>query len=316
MRALIFTALLWAGVAGAQPIPAPGLSSNNPTFTGTLRGTYSSSGAPGQFSGVNAQGTMNWPIAAAGGCCRLRYWSDTVNVTGNQAGVNVLETNFFNLLINGTGTLTNEAFNIVHPYSYIGPGITINGYAENFESSTLNDGTISGAMLGNLNIFSNGAAATVGTFSAFKTSATNANTTAGAFSNYTGFECAGFSGAGSVPTYNWCLVNRDSTASIVSLGGVVIGTLANAGGPGTLFIQGANTSAGTYPFTIKNSATANLLSLNNAGGMTLYLGDLTVSTGSVSAPAYKVNGTLGANCTAGTVSASTLVVQYGIVTHC
>jgi hypothetical protein len=259
---------------------------------------------------------MNWPISSSGSCCRLHYWSDVLNVTGtNTNGGNVIEANFFNFITSGTGTLTNEAFNVVHPYSYIAPGITLSGYAENFESSTLNDGTVSGQMIGSLNIYTNGVSGTTAAYSGFRTSATNSNLTAGSFSNYNGFECAGFVGT-ATPTYNWCLVNRDSTASLVTTGGMVIGALQSADSAGTLLIRAPNTSGGTYPLFIKNSAGTNLFGIGASGYMNLYVGDITINNGAISALYYKVGSTLGSNCSAGTVNTTTMVVQYGIVTHC
>jgi hypothetical protein len=97
------------GIAGNTSSSGGGCTSNC-TFTGTTAFTGAvnlSYAAPqANFSIVNNNTTMNWPIGAAGGCCRPRYWSDTVNVTRNQAGVNVYEANFFNLILTGSGTLT------------------------------------------------------------------------------------------------------------------------------------------------------------------------------------------------------------------
>jgi hypothetical protein len=185
-----------------------------------------------------------------------------VTVTGNQAGVNVLETNFWDLQIGGTGTLTNEAFNQVHPYAYIGSGINISGYAGQFEGSALNDGTVNKFQSAYM-LYTNGSAATTAAYTGYTVGATNNNPTLGSFGNFMGYECTGVGGGGTAPTYNWCVVNRDSTASIVSLGGIVTGTLANAAGPGTLFIQGANNSVGTFPVNIKNLAGANQFYVTN-----------------------------------------------------
>jgi hypothetical protein len=323
-RIALALALLWPGLAGAQGTPTfDSLVVTGAITAGSINAalsvtgivlTYASAGAPAQFGEVNAAGTFNWPIAAAGGCCRLHYWSDTVTLTGNQAGTNVLEANFFNLITAGTGTLTNEAFNIVHPYGYIAPGVTISGFGEGFESSFLNDGTIQN-IYGNLNIYTNGAG-TTNTYVGFTTGVTNNNAAPGSFINRTGFECGVVGGSGSVPTFDWCMVNRDSAASIVSLGGIVIGVLGNATGPGTLFIQGANTSNTTFPLTVKNSAAQNVFFLTNAGGASLPLGTLTVPNGSVDASNFKVSGTIGANCTVGTLNVTTAIVQFGILTHC
>jgi len=321
---------------GPQPYSPCTMSSGTCTFSGgiVVQGagaftTLSATGAvttsnltlgitgttPVQFGEINSQSSYNWPIAAAGGCCRLHYWSDTVTVTGNQAGVNVLEANFYNLITAGTGTLTNEAFNIVHPYAYIAPGINIAGYAEAFESSFLNDGTVN-TMFGNLAIYTNGAAGTTGTYTAYTTNASNYNTAAGSFANYTGYECQPLGGSGSAATFRWCLVNRDSTASIVTVGGVNIGTLANSNGQGTLQIIGADSSGGTYPFFIKNGSSQNVFYVNNAGGVTVGIGDLTLTSGAVNAVNYKASGTLGVSCSAGSLNLATAVVTKGLITHC
>lgn len=255
----------------------------------TYNGNYSVAGPPTQYGENNWVSSYNWPISAAGGCCRTRRWVDTVTVTGSQAGSNVLETNFWDLQVTGTGTLTNEAFNQVHPYAYIGSGVNISGYAGNFEGSALNDGIVN-KFNGSYNLYTNGSAATTASYTGFTAGATNNNTAAASLGNFTGFECTGVGGAGSVPTFNWCMVNRDSTASIVSVGGVRIGSLGNSNGAGTLALYGADTSSGTYPFFIKNSASTNLFGVANNGAVTVYTGDLTVSTGAVTTKTIKLNG--------------------------
>lgn len=297
-------------ITGALTAPTVNVTGS---ANGTLNMSYTTSSAPSQYGEVNSNGTFNWPISAAGGCCRLHYWSDNVTVTGNQTGINVVEANFFNLIISGTGTLTNEAFNIIHPYVYIPSGVTISGYAENFEASALNEGTISGAIYGGIALYTNDQG-TTGVYAGLRVTAVNNNSSAGSFGAFEGLECAGVTGSGSKPTYNWCIANRDSSSTIASLGGVVIGTLANANASGTLYIQGPDNAGGTYPFFVKNASLANIFGITDAGGATLYLGDFVVSTGSVNATAYKINGTLGATCS-GTPSSS-FATSYGIVTHC
>ena len=280
--ALLLTSLFSTAVLAVTP--PPGIVSNTPgslsTLTvtlGSITSNYTVAGPPTQYGQINTTGTFNWPIGAGGGCCRLRNWLDTVNVTGNQAGANVIESNFYDLEITGTGTLTGEAFNIVHPFVNIGAGVTISGGAEIFEASATNSGNISGVLSGSLNIFTNNSAG-IANFTAYKTSIVNNNVTAGSMPNYTGFECSGVTGSGSAPTFNWCMVNRDSTASIVTVGGVRIGGLGNSNGPGTLAIYGPDTAAGTFPLFIKSS-TSNLFYVADDGSTTVGLGQLSLGAG-------------------------------------
>ena len=321
-------AILSGPALAYKPPPGCPVGSIAPcTFSGPItapsyNGNYTVSGPPAQYGEINASGTFNWPIAAAGGCCRLHYWSDTVTVTGNQAGANVLEANFFNLEIAGTGTLTGEAFNIVHPHVHIGAGVTISGGAENFEASATNDGTVSGSLNGSLSILTNNSAGTIGTYVGFRTSATNSNVTAGSVANYTGFECAGITGSGSAPTFNWCLVNRDSTASIVSAGGVRIGGIGNSNGPGTLAINGPDTSGGTFPLIIKNSASTNLFYVADDGSVNIptgtltvtnnaTIGTLTVAGASVKAPLSATSASIGGGALLAGACASTATTVTG-----
>ena len=296
------------------------------TFSGPItapsyNGNYTVSGPPAQYGENNWISTYNWPISAAGGCCRTRRWIDTVNVTGIQAGSNVLELNFWDLEITGTGTLTGEAFNIIHPYVNIGAGVTISGIAELFEASALNDGTISGTLAGSLNIFTNSGTGTIGNFTAYKTSATNNNIAAGSMANYTGFECGGVTGSGSAPTFNWCMVNRDSTASIVSAGGVRIGGLGNSNGPGTLAINGPDASGGTFPLFIK-STTSNLFYVADDGSVNIptgtltvtnnaTIGTLTVAGASVKAPLSATSASIGGGALLAGACASTSTTVTG-----
>ena len=271
---------------GSCPAGASCTVSGAWTFTGPVtagsitassyNGNYSVAGPPGQYGENNWQSSFNWPIAAAGGCCRTRRWVDNVTVTGNQAGANVLETNFWDLEIGGTGTLTNEAFNQIHPFAYIGPNVTISGYAGHFEGSALNDGTVNKFQSAYM-LYTNSSAATTGAYTGYTVGATNNNAAAGSMGNFTGYECTGVGGSGSVPTFNWCLVNRDATASIVSRGGIVIGTLANATGPGTVLVQGADNADGTFPITVKNLAGGNQFFMTNNYNAT-FGGTLTLGT--------------------------------------
>ena len=288
MRGLLIAAFLVVALPAHADFfsgGAPGLPINGGTLTGAITVpsvtmNYTIAGPPTQYGQVNAAGTFNWPIGAAGGCCRTHYWGDTVTVTGNQAGSNVLETNFFGLTIVGTGTLTGEAFNIVHPAVSIPAGVTISGYAENFESSADNYGTISGALSGYLATFANNTG-TINQYNGYRATAANNNATVGSFIGFNGFLCDGITGSGSAPTFNWCLINRDATASIVSAGGVRIGGIGNSNGPGTLAINGPDTSGGTYPLFVKSS-TSNLLGLDDTGLLTLYNNGMQINGGLLS----------------------------------
>ncbi|MBU6501218.1 MAG: hypothetical protein KGJ90_07205 [Patescibacteria group bacterium] len=240
---------LLSGCTFSGPVTVTTLSA-----IGAITTNYIVAGPPTQFGEVNANGTFNWPISSAGGCCRLHYWNDNVTVTGNQAGGNVIESNFFNLNISGSGTLTGEAFNIVHPHVYIPSGVTISGYAENIETSYLNDGTSSGTLYGNFSRLTNGAG-TMGTMSAYTVQGNNNNATIGSVGTFQGYECQAFGGSGSAPTINWCFVNRDSNATISSAGGVRIGPIGISNGPGTLQVIGPDASGGTCPVVIQNNAT-------------------------------------------------------------
>ena len=61
------------------------------------------------------------------------------------------------------------------------------------------------------------------------------------------------------------LKNADSGAHIGSLGGLALGALGAPGAGTNLQITGSNTSSGTYPIVVKNSAATNIFLLANDG---------------------------------------------------
>jgi hypothetical protein len=159
-----------------------------------------------------------------------------------------------------------------------------------------------------LAIVSNNSTATASVLNGFATSWSNTNPNSGAIGRWVAFGNGPMQGGGHAPLGNFAFNNSDPAATIITLGGIVIGgTVATnqQTGPGTLLITGADTSPGTFPFVVKNSAGTNLLYVNNSGDVSIP-NDLTV-TAAISSTTGGV--TAGTVLNTGTYTVSTLPTE-------
>lgn len=215
--------------------------------------------------------------------------------------------------VNAKIAVANGEINLTHPNFTVQPHAFAN-QSEDHEIQTQNYGTISlwNGLLFNPTNMATGIV-TNGMYSA-EFQLTNNNTKVGAVAAYAALDSEVMLGGGSQPLNYYFIRQADPAQSINTMGGVAIGTLSPNTVGGTVLIIGPDQLSGTFPLTIKNSASQNVLLVNDAGGVTVPLSDFTVSSGAVNASFFKVSGTLGANCS-GTPTAA-FATQYGIVTHC
>lgn len=208
---------------------------------------------------------------------------------------NIWENDSSFLELQGPGVASGE-INMKHSYFQVDSGASAT-QAEDFEASTLNNGTI-GAFNDYLAIFTNGAAGIVtGAHIGYKYAILNQNTTVASIAQSIAVDCEAMTGAGTVPTQTYCIRNADVAASISTLGHVIIGSLSPASATIGFQVSSPDNNSGNFAMLLKNQAGTNLFGVNNAGGLL-------------------VSGTNAVSCAAASVSLTTLVVTNGIVTHC
>lgn len=250
---------------------------SNPALAGTFTGMTANTvllgtgpinqaaGVPYQFQAAIAYD----PSVAQVGFTTSVYRQNMVNTTLTYATAdttNIWENFCSFVIVNGPHAAQGE-INCLHGYLQINSGIVATA-GECVEASMLNNGSIS-AFSGMLSIAHNGAAGTSASMTGYNTGLTNDNTTAGAVNTWVGFHMAARLGAGAVPTNYFAFRNDDSAATVMTLGGVVIGTTAQQVSPGSVFIQGSDNSGGTFSLTVKTLSGTNALLVNNAGDVTV-----------------------------------------------
>ena len=337
--ALLLTAIP-AVVAHAQGGPkSPGPQSLlNTANTWSQAQTFGSGlviNAPGTGVGAIINNNVSYAYPANSADDRSRYWSDTLAVGANSSGIH--EANFFTVTLNGAYTVTGET-NIVHSY-FQNNNVNYTGPIENFEASSENLAYI-GTWQDYINQPHNMSTGTAGAVIGYRTFLNNDNTTPGAIGSYVSFQCDPMAGAGSTPTFNYCIRNGDTTATIASLGGIVLGSLSPQSGQ-LLTVFGPDTSAGTYPVMIRNSANTILFDIADNGQVTvpgtIVPGNVVTSgevslknlvgsgtaptvtscgTNSIDAHATSLSGTI--NITAGTPTSCTVTFAsaFQIYNHC
>lgn len=210
---------------------------------------------------------------------------------------------------NGTGAASGE-INLMHAYFQMDASSSMSGNVETFESSALNNGGLTGTFVGNLDIFTNGVAGTATFIAGSKYQLTNNNATGGAITTYAAIDIEPILGGGSAPSTYAAMRINDATAPILTKGNISIGSLSTP--TSALYVQGPDTSSGTFPFLVKNSTPANVFFVDDAGDAT--------ATNSVSSPVvnattgFKANGTLGVSTTCTVTAGNTLVFSEGILT--
>ena len=331
MKRLILPLLLLATPALAQQLPSPQFQNLFVAGTTTTGGTITGSG----FLTPNT----TYDLATQPGNIRLNYLQTTL--APSVATNNIWENDNSFVYVKGPGAANGE-INVKHAYLEIEPGATV-GSAEAVESSMSNAGTL-GGFSNYLAAATNGAAGTVNTMQGFVYIPQNLNTTAGSVIISSAIDVEPMIGGGALPTYNYAIRVRDPLAAIATAGNVAIGSILPPPQNQMLSIFGPDTSGGTYPFVIRNSA-GNIFIVTDSGvtsvgpvlqvglgsantfefdatsaGATPFLkmagGDANVGLNFVLAGtgALQINGTPGVTCS-GTPTAS-FASTRGLVTHC
>jgi hypothetical protein len=150
---------------------------------------------------------------------------------------------------NGPGVISGE-LNLQH--SLFKSSANANTGAVNaHESSTVVLGTM-GLHTGYLGIYDNGATGITTSANVVRGQLTNDNPAAGSVGTWAVVDCEAKIGAGSAATNNYCIRNGDPNSDIATVGHVAVGTLSHLGA--LLQVNGPDTSSGTLPFAIRNSA--------------------------------------------------------------
>jgi hypothetical protein len=243
-RLLLLLALLIAPVAArAQAQYLPGACSlSGCTFTGQ----------------VTLPSVTQWSVSAdpsatntgPGSSGLYRWIMNQTTLTYSASSTNIWEGNSDFVTVAGPGVAEGE-INVRHSLITVNDGATID-FAEDYEANVLNDGAIASAGTVQLNGFlHNQSKGTVTSDFVVKGSLENDNTTSGSVAIFAALDMEAETGGGSVPTYYYVVRNAEPNASLSTLGGIGIGTLA-VESPGVLFI---NVTNGNSPISIYNGAT-------------------------------------------------------------
>jgi len=273
---LLLTLLLVAPAARADFFGgAPACPLNGCTFTGpitapsaTLTGSGTALTISGAPSVVTGDGTVindsqTYPFPASGNNNRPNFFSSTLSLpSGTSSGTHE---NLFSQVIwqSGSGTLTGET-NVLHSY-FENDGLTQSSGqgVEGVESSAL----FAAGLVNNydyyLGIATVNSGATVTQINSLMLGLTN-NGTVGTFVRvYTGPV------AGTLPTNDYLWQNTDASATFQTTGPVNIGGTGTLSGGVMLRVTGPDTSSGTYPFQIVNSAATNLFYISDNGSVVM-----------------------------------------------
>ena len=252
---------------------------NPQTFNGisSSTGAFTTLGA----ASLNVTGTGTSTIGSAitfdysqgAADTRWSYINNTLALT--QSTSNIWEQDNSFLTLSGNGFTASGEINVMHAYFATVAGVT-STQAEGVEVSNLINGT-QGTFDSFLSTVVNGETGTTGSINGIVFNYQNNNTTAGSIVNYSAIQCNPMSGAGSAPTFDYCIRNTDTGSTIATLGNVVIGSLTPPG-TSTLFeIKGPDTSPSTVPLAITNSAGTTLI-FDDTGTLTLPIGAIKLGT--------------------------------------
>jgi hypothetical protein len=149
----------------------------------------------------------------------------------------------------------------------IGSGNTVS-HGGTTEGQISNNGTVTSTLRSFYTSNTNGASATFATNAilyGYDDIWTNSNTTAGSIWQHVGYHCNAMAGAGSTPTFNFCLRNDDTLGLISTLGVVSIGSNAAPGAGVQLKILGPDSSSTSLPLQISTAALPNILLARDSG---------------------------------------------------
>jgi hypothetical protein len=203
----------------------------------------------------------DYDIPAFGGTVRPRIFQTNLSVPTGITSTTIHENFWSSNYMTGGGTSGVE-INQFHAYFQNDMTGSITGPVEGYEASALNNGVMN-AYDNYLAIFNNTASATTSNIHGFKAQLTNSNAAAGSVGAFAGLDCEAMAGAGSHPTFEYCIRNGNPQGAISTLGYVNIGSLAVS--PIPLQIIGSNLSGATPSIKIVDSAAARLFEVDNDG---------------------------------------------------
>lgn len=237
----------WAPIAATLP---SGSSFNVPVLT--------LSGAATSTFGSN----VTVDLAAASSDVRYFYLNNTLAPSTTTSNVWEQMNSFAEF---SSGTTTGE-INLVHSYFQVDAGAHTAG-SETYEASNLNNGTMTG-LDGLLVTFRNGTTGTVSnSYTGVYLQFDNDNTTANSVAAWVGIACYPMNGAGSHPTFQYCLENNDSQQIVASAGPAKFGNINN--GSGALNSTGADNSHFSYNQMWFNNSNSVTDFLNNDGNFAI-----------------------------------------------
>ena len=299
----------------------------------------------GNTTGYQFLSSLTAAIPTTGVAERPNQFLSNLSVANGVTSTSIHENMWSSVTLTGAGTSGGE-INQIHAYFQNDMSGTVTGNVEGLESNAINNGTLN-SYQSLLALYANSVGSTTTAAQGAKFQLSNANATVASIGSYYAVDMEAMTGGGSQPTNYLFLRGADGNAASVISGNLAIGTLTPQATTTQFFINSAATTAGTTQFLIKNG-NGNLVALTADGAMTLpqtvtfaygsnnYIQVSGAVTGT--APFFKsfgssdanvninfapkgtgvlsFNGTAGVSCTSGTVTAATVVVSGGLVTHC
>lgn len=281
----------------ASPPAIGGTTPNSAAFTTELIGTGALSGNPYQLqSAISTDPSTG--VGSLAGIYRMTMFNTTLSYGATTT--NIWEGATFFTTVNGPGTATGE-INMAHTYLQVNSGATV-VQSEDYESSALNDGAIT-TFDGNLAIFHNGSSGTITSYNGINFALTNDNTTAGAVNAWQPINCNAMIGAGSQPSFSYCIRESDPLTHSAFQGHLAswsvagnLPTLSGCGGGSPSLDSKATDTMGT----ITEGTTAS--------GCTLTFKNVYNTGGNNAAPHCVISSPNGATLTSYTVSNSAIVI--------
>lgn len=300
------TAAGTGAATGLTTLPSA-LTIPSPAFSGTSTGTFTLGGT------VRVNGSGSYDLTTIINPTRYALWDLSLGVgtttTNIWEGLGVFYT------LGGPGSANGEINHFHANFTVLNGGTS--AQSEGYESKTQNSGTIT-ERNEFLAIPQNTATGTATRLFGLKCQLTQANAAGAAVGDYACIDNEVVTGGGSSPTANRFLRNADTNAVSSFLGYINIGTLNPQNVQ--LYIEGLNSSGGTFPVIVKNSGPTNIFYMENDGAVTVPIGPFKLGTannwgkllfGNVTSGAIQLNapssGALGSSVLTLPIATDTLV---------
>lgn len=253
-------------------LPSPSVSAIDVATGVTVGGVVTLGPVPGGSGLVTA---ITTDYATSGGNTRYNMHQTTLNPSVDTN--NIWENDNSFLTLNGPGHALHE-INIKHTYFQNNIGATA-VQVEGYEASMLNNGSI-GTYDSFLGVMNNGTTGVVtGVLQNINLGLNNDNTTAGSIAKYIGINFAPWTGAGTVPAINLAIQNSDSTAGIVTLGNVGLGSVTPPALTTSMQIVVADNLNTSFSFVVKSPGAKQPFTIDNTGTVRVLSNIIIGSTG-------------------------------------